>query len=165
MFGALAVGVLRPTNTWDFYPYLALGVAGLLYAWWKERDLEGYHWQRPALQLAIFVLFAFLTFQPYASWYGEGYTKILPWFGSHTPVNDYLTHWGLFLFIIVSWMIAESLEWMASTPVSALRELIKIRELIIASILILLVIMISLGVSLKMRSELGIFQSLGQGFM
>jgi len=163
LFGALAVGVLRPTNTWDFYPYLALGVAGLLYAWWRERDLEGYQWQRPALRLAIFVLFAFLTFQPYANWYGEGYTKVLPWFGSHTPVNDYLTHWGLFLFVIVSWMIAESLEWMAATPVSALRKLAKFRELIIASILILLVIMISLGVSLENEVRIGSFSIIGTG--
>lgn len=161
--GALAVGVLRPTNTWDFYPYLALGAAVLLYAWWRERTKAGYSWQRSALQLVIFLGFAFLTFQPYASWYGEGYTSIKSWFGTHTPVNDYLVHWGLFLFIIVSWMAVETVEWMAATPVSALRELTKIRELIIAALLILLVTVISLGVYLENPVQVGGFTILGAG--
>jgi uncharacterized membrane protein len=32
--GGLAIGALRPTNTWDFYPYLALGVITTGYAIW-----------------------------------------------------------------------------------------------------------------------------------
>ncbi len=32
--GALAVGVLRPTNTWDWITYLLLGVAGLTFVAW-----------------------------------------------------------------------------------------------------------------------------------
>jgi YYY domain-containing protein len=163
VFGALAVGVLRPTNTWDFYPYLVLGAASLFYAWWRERESEEYHWYKPALQLAVFILFAFLTFQPYDYWYGAGYTSIQGWFGSHTPINDYLIHWGFFLLIIVTWMGAETIEWMAATPVSALRNLVKIRELIFASLLILLAIMISLGVSLENPIKLGDFDLIGSG--
>ena len=163
LFGALAVGVLRPTNTWDFFPYLALGSAVILYSWWKEREQEGYCWQGPAIQLGVFILFAFLTFQPYDYWYGEGYTSIQVWFGSHTPLNDYLIHWGLFLLIIVSWMAAESIDWMASTPVSALRNLVKIRELIIASLLVMLVIMVSLGVSLEHPFKIGDVTLIGTG--
>lgn len=162
-FGALAVGVLRPTNTWDFYPYLALGAVAICYAWWRERDQKEYRWIIPALQLGVFLLFAYLTFQPYDYWYGEGYTSIQSWFGSHTPVNDYLIHWGLFLFVIVSWMIAESLEWMAATPVSALRKLVQVRELIIASLLILVVIMLSLGIQLENEVRIGSFSLIGSG--
>ena len=163
LFGALAVGVLRPTNTWDFYPYLALGAAAIIYSWYRERMGEGYNWQKPALQLGVFILFAFLTFQPYDYWYGEGYTSIQGWFGSKTPANDYLIHWGFFLLIIVSWMASETIEWMASTPVSALRKLVKIRELIVASLLILLMIMISLGVSLENPVKIGKINLIGTG--
>ncbi len=163
LFGALAVGVLRPTNTWDFYPYLAFGAVGIIYSWIRERKREGYNWQKPALQLGVFILFAFITFQPYAHWYGEGYTSIQGWFGSHTPMNDYLIHWGLFLLIIISWMAAETIDWMASTPVSALSKLVKIRELIIASLLLLLVIMISLGVSLENPVKIGNINLIGTG--
>ena len=163
LFGALAVGVLRPTNTWDFYPYLALGAVALLYSWWQESKRSDYAWYRPALRLMLFLVFAFITFQPYANWYGQGYTSVKPWFGSHTPLNDYFTHWGFFLLIIISWMIAETINWMATTPVSALRKLTKYRELIIAALLILLVIMISFGVTLENKVSLGGFTILGGG--
>lgn len=163
LFGALVVGVLRPTNTWDFYPYLALGAVALLYSWWREKGKENHTWQRPALQLGIFLVFAYLTFQPYAHWYGEGYTSVKPWFGTHTPLNDYLIHWGLFLFVIVSWMAVETVEWMAATPVSALRKLVKIRELIIASLLVLLVIIISQGVTLENDIRIGDLSLIGTG--
>ncbi|TFG49569.1 MAG: hypothetical protein E4H33_02010 [Anaerolineales bacterium] len=163
LFGALAVGVLRPTNTWDFYPYLALGAVALLYAWWRESRTDGNSWVRPALQLMIFLVFAYLTFQPYVNWYGQGYTSIKPWFGTHTPFNDYFTHWGLFLLIFVSWMAAETIHWMANTPVSALRKLVKYRELILASLLIMLVIMISLGVTLENKVSIKDFTIMGAG--
>jgi len=161
-FGALAVGALRPTNTWDFYPYLVLGVAALAYSWWRGKSSQD-SWFRDALQLVLFVLLAFLLFKPYADWYGQGYNSIKPWFGSNTPLNDYFTHWGLFIFVIFSWMVQETIDWMASTPVSALRDLIKYRELIIAVILILLVIMIGLGISLENKIDVGGFTILGSG--
>ena len=34
LLGGLAIGALRPTNTWDFYTYLALGSVALIYAIW-----------------------------------------------------------------------------------------------------------------------------------
>jgi YYY domain-containing protein len=163
LVGGLAVGVLRPTNTWDFYPYLALGAAALIYAWWQESKQEGYNWFQPALRLLLFLGFAFITFQPYANWYGEGYTSIKPWFGSHTPLREYFTHWGFFLLILVSWMFAETVDWMAKTPVSALNELKKYRELIIAGLLIMAVIMVSFGVTLENDISVGGFTLVGGG--
>jgi YYY domain-containing protein len=161
-FGALAVGVLRPTNTWDFYPYLVLGIAALAYSWWRGKSRQD-SWIPHALQLVLFVLLAFLFFKPFADWYGQGYNSIKPWFGSNTPLNDYFTHWGLFIFVIFSWMVHETIDWMASTPVSALRNLTKYRELIVAVILILLVIMIGLGISLENQIDIGGFTILGSG--
>ena len=35
----------------------------------------------------------------------------------------YRLHWGVFLFVIASWMVWESIDWMAKTPVSALNKL------------------------------------------
>jgi len=163
LFGGLAVGVLRPTNTWDFYPYLALGAAALIYAWWRESKEDGYNWVLPALRLLLFLGFSFITFQPYANWYGEGYTSIKPWFGTHTPLREYFTHWGFFLLILVSWMFAETVDWMAKTPVSALRELKKYRELIIAGFLIMIVIVVSFGVTLENDFTLGDFTLVGGG--
>ena len=64
-----------------------------------------------------------LLYQPFSSWYGQGYNKIIPWNSYRTPFWSYLTHWGVFLFVIVSWMAWETVDWMAATPVSALNQL------------------------------------------
>ncbi|MCJ7717528.1 MAG: DUF2298 domain-containing protein, partial [Anaerolineales bacterium] len=120
-------------------------------------------WIWDALKLVLFVTLAFLLFKPFADWYGQGYTSVKPWFGTNTPVNDYFIHWGLFIFVIFSWMVSETIDWMASTPVSALRNLLEYRELIIALLLILLVIMIGLGISLENKIEVNGFTIVGSG--
>jgi YYY domain-containing protein len=163
LFGALVVGALRPTNTWDFYPYLAFGTAALLFAMWQDFRKDKSSWLRSVVRIIIFLAFAMITFQPYTNWYGQGYTNIKFWYGTHTPVNDFLVHWGLFLFVIVTWMISETINWMATTPVSALSKLKKYRELILAALLILLVIIISFGVTLENKLSIGDFNILGSG--
>jgi uncharacterized membrane protein len=47
----------------------------------------------------------------------------MAWGGDKTPLGAYLAHWGLFLAAIVFWMAWETREWLASTPLSALRKL------------------------------------------
>ncbi len=251
ILGGLAIGALRPTNTWDFYPYLALGCVAVGYALWRnfqapqEGDDEperspnlhpglykfllstgalsviiGGAWvmkslpgllietftkitdslnaggipqtwasniwllgaiplgmavwsrtrtkQRPqnlyfldrvpaSLQrvlvslggMSLLVILAFITFQPFAQWYALGYTRINVWTGTHTPPSSYLVHWGLFLFLIVSWMIWESREWMANTPLSALNKLRPHLALIsglLVAVILALIGLASLGV-------------------
>jgi uncharacterized membrane protein len=85
-----------------------------------------------AVWAAGLVLFAFLLYQPYADWYALGYTEVLQWEGTHTPLWSYLMHWGVFLFIIVTWMAWQTIDWMAKTPVSSLRKLSEIKETIFA---------------------------------
>ncbi len=168
---ALATGALRPTNTWDFPPYLALGLVAIIYTLWKYfkpenlwryevNDAEKQSYLRVFLSrlpvrtthiitivLAglLFIALSFILFQPFANWYALGYTKINLWEGTHTPVSSYLTHWGLFLFLITTWMVWESYEWMLKTPASALRSLRPYRYwiqfaavLLLTSILVLL---------------------------
>lgn len=162
--GGLFVGALRPTNTWDFYPYLALGAVGLVSTWWVSKS--GFSLRKiglSALHLALFGFFGFVLFQPYTEWYGQGYSSVGSWTGSRTPLFDYLTHWGLFLFLIVSWMGYETIQWMAVTPVSALNKLIKAKELILAGVLILVVVMVSLGIGLEEGVKAGEFTILGAG--
>jgi YYY domain-containing protein len=153
VFGGLAIGALRPTNTWDFYPYLALGVIAVAYSFWTHYHpstgtLKRFPWwndlpdaSRRLLVviggIALLTGFSFFLFQPYAYWYGLGYGKIQLWQGSRTPTSAYLWHWGLFLFIIVSWMAWETRDWLANTPVSALRKLAPYRWLIEAALLLL----------------------------
>jgi uncharacterized membrane protein len=73
--------------------------------------------------MAVLTGFSLLFYEPYARWYGLGYSSLTQWKNEKTPIWSYLTHWGLFLFVIVSWMTWETRQWMAQTPVSALAKL------------------------------------------
>jgi YYY domain-containing protein len=147
LLGGLAIGSLRPTNTWDLPTYLLLGIAALGYAVWRSYhpDPQTPAWlarisftaRRAALALGgavLLTMLAFVLFQPYAEWYVQGYTDVDLWKGTHTPFWSYLTHWGLFLFLVVSWMAWETRDWMASTPLSELRRLEPYRGLIYAGL-------------------------------
>jgi YYY domain-containing protein len=144
VFGGLAIGSLRPTNTWDLPTYLALGSVAVVYAVWRYAKVADPPFNLPPWGLrmiyaaggvALLAGFSWLLFQPFAHWYGQAYGTVDPWQGSHTPLTSYVTHWGLFLFAIVSWMTWETHEWLATTPVSALGKLRPYLLLIVAGIL------------------------------
>ncbi len=145
--GGLFIGALRPTNTWDFPTYLALAAAAVGYIFWRYVDASRLPFQLPGLSRHLVVALAgmgaltglaLLLYQPFAQWYGLGYSAIDPWTGTHTPFGSYITQWGLFLFVIVSWMVWETIDWMDSTPVSALSKLRPYLILIEASLGLLL---------------------------
>jgi YYY domain-containing protein len=164
LVGALAIGALRPTNTWDFPIYLVLGIIAAGYAVWKyylparnQKKRSGFFsatlkWIGIALG-SMFAVggMAFLLYQPYVNWYVQGYTNIQLWKGTHTPFWSYMTHWGVFLFVIISWLIWETREWMANTPLSAIRKLYPFRGVILVSgILIIawIVVLLLMGISI-----------------
>jgi YYY domain-containing protein len=129
--GGLAIGTLRPTNTWDFPTYLALGAIAVIYAVMRHADLSGLlanvpEWMKRLVLAAVCAAglsgLALLLYQPYAQMYGQAYNSIAPWENGHTPTDAYLTHWGLFLFMIVSFLLLETVDWMATTPLSALSK-------------------------------------------
>jgi YYY domain-containing protein len=112
--GALAIGALRATNTWDFPTYLLLGLAGvLMYNWRRSRGLSQGMLGRTAFQGAMLVAMSVLLFLPFTQNYGVAYTSFSRWQGSYTSAGDYLLVHGLFLFIIVTYMALESRRWTA----------------------------------------------------
>lgn len=165
LLAGLALGALRPTNTWDLYPYLALGVIAVGYALWAnfrstQKALSKLtllaempeNVYRALVTLGGMGLLAGLTFilyQPYAHWYALGYTQVDVWKGTHTPFSAYFTHWGLFLFVIVSWMVWETRDWMAKTPLSALPRLASYRSLILAALVTLTFAVVGLTLVLE----------------
>lgn len=133
LLGSLVIGALRPTNTWDFYTYLILACLALLYGWLRN---QGHHyWQQGARSTLIkrlavaaggtflLALLAIIFYQPFSAWYGQGFNTIKIWQGDRTPLSSYFTHWGLLLFVIISWMGWETYHWMKTTPQSALKQL------------------------------------------
>jgi len=128
LFGSIVIGALKVTNTWDFPVFLMICLIILGYKLFqsyfansfnKENHPEnrGYSNLWSAIFLTIlFVAMSVLIYYPFSKWYGQAYTSLEFWSGSHTPVSSYLTHWGYFFFITVSWWIWELWNWMANTP-------------------------------------------------
>ncbi|MBN2256898.1 MAG: glycosyltransferase family 39 protein [Anaerolineaceae bacterium] len=129
--GAVAIGSLRPTNTWDYPTYLVLTAIALLYTtiqygWPRGKDGQDRHHLTARLILAVIlvgtlILAAQLLYQPFSQWF----TRLVgsnPWQGETTPIWSYLTHWGLFLFVIVSWLAWETYHWMDTTPLRKVSE-------------------------------------------
>lgn len=161
--GALAIGALLPTNTWDLPTYLVLGgLATFLGAWNNHKPPrifaalglpENLHKPLYALgSAALLVAASLLLYQPFSQWYGQGYTKANWWQGTLTPLWAYNLHWGIFLFIIVSWMFYETVDWMARTPLSALQKLRPYRDVITALLTVLAVVIVLLGLKIPLLS-------------
>ncbi|HJQ15005.1 MAG TPA: DUF2298 domain-containing protein, partial [Anaerolineales bacterium] len=144
--GGLIIGVFYPANLSDTYTYLLIGIIAIGYVVFRYAPTSSLI-HRIALSagavILLFVLARYL-YTPYSAWYAQAYSKLDPWKGPFTPIWSYLTHWLVFLFIVVSWMAWETREWMATTPVSALRRLkpyaLLIEGAIVLFVLALLVI-------------------------
>jgi YYY domain-containing protein len=132
--GALVIGALYPTNLSDIYTYLPVGLAALVYAIWRASNVPKVGWL-PALSptarrviltvlgVALLSVLSIWFYEPYRAAYSQAYRQLDPWTASRTPIMSYLTHWGLFLFLIISWLVWETRQWMAATPVSSLGKL------------------------------------------
>ena len=154
LLGGLVIGALKPTNTWDFYTYLILGALVLVYAIWRYADVSRFalalpDWGKRLVlaggAVAVLVGASVLLYQPFTHWFllDPTYTKVFPWKGGRSDISSYLTHWGLFLFFIFSWMVWETRQWLAETPVSALRKLRPFRDLIIAGLVIFILVLVA----------------------
>lgn len=152
--GGLIIGALRPTNTWDLPTYLGLGLLALAYSGWQYADLpEGWcpflpawlrRWVAIGLAAVSLIGLSFLLYLPFSQWYGQAYAAIDLWRGARSPFWSYLTHWGVFLFILTFWYGWETYIWMATTPLSALRRIYPYRYPLLVGLAVYLGIMIYL---------------------
>ena len=123
LVGALAIGALRPTNTWDWPTYLLLG--SLAVAYYVIR-VDGWSWRaagRAVLVAAALVGLSSLLFLPFSANYGSAYSSASLWPGSYTqPWNYFLVH-GLFLFFVVTHLARELRDWTLSWTEAGKRRL------------------------------------------
>jgi YYY domain-containing protein len=125
VIGAVAIGALRPTNTWDYPTYLVLAGMAVLYSTlrygWphtQQKEGKGSVTLRLIVSLLLFGILVVLAqdlYLPFSQWFARMVGAGL-WEGETTPIWSYLTHWGLFLFVIVFWLGWETYHWMATTP-------------------------------------------------
>jgi YYY domain-containing protein len=134
LLAGVVVGAFRPTNTWDLPLYLILISLAYLYAglihplFEFSKDRDGWKitpFVKYGLGYLLFLASTYFLYSPFSRWYGASYTKFNPFTGLTTPFWSYITHWGFFLFILISWYVWESRDWMANTPARALLNLKK----------------------------------------
>jgi len=129
--GALAIGALKPTNTWDLYTYFLLAAIAMAYTLYTNFEWKGYFnlpaWLGKTIVviglIGLLYILGSLFYLPFSKWFGQAYNSVAYWEASRTPFSSYFTQWGLFLFIITTWLAWETREWMAATPVSHLSRL------------------------------------------
>lgn len=160
--GALLIGALRPTNTWDYPMYLALGCISLIYVSYKygqapARFLPGLNHQLKKILYSTLLVVGFFAlslvlFAPFDRWYGQAYSSIDIWRGEKTPLWAYFIHWGFFLFILISWIIYKIWIWMKSTPLLTLEPYYRRRKTIylaLLGIIFIIVVFLIYGVQIS----------------
>lgn len=161
LFGGFIIGTLRPTNTWDLPTYLLFAAIVLFYSTYKNARLPaGFfpvlpQWLRriafSGIMVGILVVGVLLFYLPFTQKYGQAYGSVTAWKGDHTPLGSYLVHWGWQLFLITTWLVWETREWLAATPASAIRKIkpyLGYLQVIGLLLLLVLVLLSLLGISI-----------------
>ncbi|GAP14417.1 protein containg Chlor_Arch_YYY domain [Longilinea arvoryzae] len=148
--GGVVIGALRPTNTWDLPAYLGLALLAVVYTAFRYGAVSDRFfpnlsvWTRRGLlaigAAALLAVLVFLFYAPFGQWYGQGYNAVDLWKGDRSAFWSYMTHWGLFLFVILGWLAWETRNWLASTPLSSLNKLRPYRNWIYSGLALILVI-------------------------
>lgn len=162
LFGAFVIATLRPTNTWDLPTFMLFGGIVLFYTSYRHAHIPGHFLSRlPAwlsrlifsgLLVSVLIAGVMVFYLPFTEKFGQAYGNITAWKDAHSPLGSYLVHWGWQLFLIVSWFIWETREWLAATPASAINKIkpylgyIQIVGVLFLLVLVLLSLMgISIG--------------------
>ncbi len=106
---ALVLGALRTGNSWDFPTYFLLAVLGWAVVLYGRGRPDPGLLLGPAILAAVLWFGSSLLFQPFWNRYGAFYTSVEPWTGERTRVGEYLIINGIFPFILVSFLLAETL--------------------------------------------------------
>jgi YYY domain-containing protein len=122
--GALAIGALRATNTWDWPTYLLLGAVAVVYFVWRTAEAPDLRTAGRALLLVAGLAgLSLLLFWPFIAGYGTAYSSVSLWPGSYTPLSTYLLIYGLFLVFILTHLVREVRDWTASWRPEVMRSL------------------------------------------
>ncbi|HVS11728.1 MAG TPA: DUF2298 domain-containing protein, partial [Planctomycetota bacterium] len=105
---ALAVGGLYAINTWDYPLAVLLLSLGLLL---REASRSGWlaprAWWSAGWRVALVAVAGRLLYHPFHDSFVSAYTEAMRWTGARTPVAAYLAIHGLFLLLLLSWMVRE----------------------------------------------------------
>ena len=113
----LLVGALRPINSWDYPPFLVIGIVAILIG---ERAEEGrLSWptmRRGALKAMVLVVLSIAFFYPFWQNYHLFY-KGFHASAETTPLHQYLAHFGVLLFGAGALVVAYSWRYLRRRPI------------------------------------------------
>jgi YYY domain-containing protein len=111
LVGALVIGALRATNTWDWPTMLGVAAVAIIYSAWRLFG-GGWRWVAAAGGAILIVGgVGQLAFLPYTRNFVPAYTEVMRWEGGTTPIWAYVAVHGLFLFVLVTNLIREFIDW------------------------------------------------------
>jgi len=111
--GGLVFGASQPTHTWDYPVLLALGVAAIIAATLiQQRSLSRSSISRIVWQTGLLVGLSLLMYSPFRQWFATEYSSVQIWQGARSPLFDYFSVHGLFLFILITYLIWETQSWL-----------------------------------------------------
>jgi YYY domain-containing protein len=148
---ALAVGSLWASNSWNYPGALGVAILGLALAGWRMIDSGGerknpWAWLRVFILMVALVVLSILFFEPYRAWYGAGYNSIERWKGSRTPLEAYFLVHGLFLFILISYVIGLTRERLKAIRFADLKKYAGLGTILLLAGSLLIAGLVILGV-------------------
>ncbi len=150
LIAGLAFGALYPTNSWDYPVLLALGLVAIAYAVWITRpsSLGETVWQLFS-RFTLLIVLSIALYAPFHQWFGTGDLSFELWKGPRTPLGDYFTVHGLFLFVILTYMVLETGRWLKPritrlihTPLGELTPFFDNALVVILAFLLMLVLVV-----------------------
>ncbi|MGC8874900.1 MAG: DUF2298 domain-containing protein, partial [Chloroflexia bacterium] len=124
---ALVLGALRCANSWDFPTYFLLAALGWgigLHA--RRGRLDGGWFAGFGLTAVLLWLLSSFLYRPFWQRYGSYYSRFVPWTGERSRVGEFVIIHGLFLFVLLSYLLTEVFgEKAREAPLRAARMLVR----------------------------------------
>jgi YYY domain-containing protein len=120
--GALTIGILRATNSWDWITYTIVGLATLTFtSYLRFRRLTKRALFTWGAMVLVFMAVWLAAALPFTQWFGTTYTAVQFYQNDTTPLWAYIDMHGIFLFLVTSLLVWETVVWLRTTRVAALR--------------------------------------------
>ncbi|MEM8863056.1 MAG: DUF2298 domain-containing protein, partial [Chloroflexota bacterium] len=109
--GALAIGVLYPTNSWDYPVQMVIGILAVSWIALQQYGYKITTISHIGIKTATLFIGSRLLFEPFWSNFGTAYGTIKQWEGATTSIEDFLTVYGLFLLVSLTWLFIDFIDW------------------------------------------------------
>jgi YYY domain-containing protein len=114
----ISLGVIVPTNTWDLPAYWCLVMGGLVLAGWRRRRLSSL--VGSAVLACLVGALAVVAYWPFYAHYqarvgsggSPGLARYLGWTRAASPPGSWLTVWGFFIFLALSFTVPQVWKWL-----------------------------------------------------